>query len=112
MEDFLSNASTWLPFVAFLLPLVVGLVTKASLSSAAKAVVMLVLTGVAALLSQVDANAGILTVEMLTTWVGTMVVTIASYYGVWQPLGAGNVAPEVGIGPGADTYVEDYEDTP
>ncbi len=104
MQDVLNQVSTWLPFLAFFLPLVIGLVTKSTLSEKGKTVVMLVLTGVAALLSQVDANAGLLTVEMLTTWVGTVVVTIASYYGVWKPIGAGNVAPKVGIGPSDDTY--------
>ena len=34
----------------------------------------------------------------------TVVVTIASYYGVWKPIGAGNVAPKVGVGPSDDTY--------
>jgi|JI9StandDraft_1071089.scaffolds.fasta_scaffold16243_4 hypothetical protein len=104
MQDVLNQVSVWLPFLAFFLPLVIGLVTKSTLSEKGKTVVMLVLTGVAALLSQVDANAGLLTVEMLTTWVGTVVVTIASYYGVWKPIGAGNVAPKVGIGPSDDTY--------
>jgi hypothetical protein len=104
MQDVLNQVSVWLPFLAFFLPLVIGLVTKSTLSEKGKTVVMLVLTGVAALLSQVDANAGLLTVEMLTTWVGTVVVTIASYYGVWKPIGAGNVAPKVGVGPSDDTY--------
>ena len=71
MQDVLNQVSVWLPFLAFFLPLVIGLVTKSTLSEKGKTVVMLVLTGVAALLSQVDANAGLLTVEMLTTWVGT-----------------------------------------
>ena len=99
MEDVLNQVSTWLPFVAFFLPLVVGLISKSTLSKAGKTAVMLVLTGVAALFNQVDANAGILTVEMLTTWLGTMVVTIASYYGVGENIGGGNIAPDVGIGP-------------
>lgn len=99
MQDVLNTVSTWLPFVAFLLPLVVGFVSKSTLSQQGKTFIMLVLTGLAALLSQVDANAGILTVETLTTWIGTTVVTIASYYGVWKPIGAGNIAPKVGIGP-------------
>ena len=99
MTEALNAVATWLPLVAFFLPLVIGLISKSTLSSLGKAVVMLVLTGVAALASQVDTNAGILTLEMATTWIGTMIVTVASYYGVWNPLGAGNVAPEIGIGP-------------
>ena len=106
MEEVVSTIQGWLPIVGFVLPLVIGLITKASLSKGAKAVVMLVLTGVASLINQVDANAGILTVEMLNTWLGTMLVTVASYYGVWKPLGAGNIAPEKGIG-GASDYGSD-----
>ena len=98
MQDTLDVVAGWLPAVAFFLPLLVGLVTKSSLGQGGKAVIMLVLTGVAALVSQVDANAGILTVEMFTVWVGTIITTVASYYGVWKPLGAGNIAPTVGIG--------------
>jgi hypothetical protein len=99
MQETLNAVATWLPIVAFFLPLVVGLVSKSSLSRGGKTVVMLILTGVAALISQVDMNAGVLSVEMLTTWIGTMIVTVASYYGVWNPIGAGNIAPEKGIGP-------------
>lgn len=99
MTEALNAVASWLPLVAFFLPLIVGLVSKSTLSSSGKAVVMLVLTGVAALASQVDTNSGVLTLEMATTWIGTMIVTVASYYGVWNPLGAGNIAPERGIGP-------------
>lgn len=99
MEEAVSNIQTWLPFVAAALPLVVGFLYKSTLSQAGKTAVMLVITAIAALANQVDANAGILTVEALYTWLGATVVTIATYYGVWKPLGVGNVAPETGIGP-------------
>jgi hypothetical protein len=99
MEQAVNDIQTWLPFVAAALPLVIGFLYKSSLSQAGKAAVMLVITAIAALANQVDANAGILTVEALYTWLGTTIVTIATYYGVWKPLGAGNVAPQAGIGP-------------
>lgn len=98
MEEAVSNIQSWLPIVAAVLPLVIGFLVKSDLSEAGKTAVMLVITAIAALANQVDANAGILTVQMLTAWVGTSVVTIATYYGVWKPLGAGNVAPKFGIG--------------
>lgn len=99
MTEALTTIAAWLPLVAFFLPLVIGLISKSTLSTRGKTAVMLVLTGVAALASQVDANAGILTIEMATAWIGTTIVTIGSYYGVWKPLGAGNIAPDKGIGP-------------
>lgn len=99
VQEILDNVATWLPVVAFFLPLAVGLVSKSALSKKGKAVVMIVFTGIASLISTVDANAGVLTTEMAVTWIGTIITTIASYYGVWKPLGAGNPAPEFGIGP-------------
>lgn len=99
MDAFVDGLNGWLPAISFFLPLVIGLVVKSALPSGAKSVVMIVLTGVASLLATVEGNGDVLTTEMLTTWVGTLVVTVASYYGVWKPIGAGNPAPEVGIGP-------------
>lgn len=107
MEQLVSTVQSWLPLVVVFLPLLIGLLTKSTLSEKGKAVTMLVLTGVAALANQVDANAGILTVEMLGAWGLSVVVTISTYYGVWKPLGAGNIAPKVGIGPVTDYDVPD-----
>lgn len=104
VQDVLDTISGWLPIVAFFLPLAIGLLTKSSLSERGKAVVMLVFTGIAALIAQVEASNGILTDEMAITWLGTMVTTIASYYGVWKPLGAGNPLPDKGIGPSEAVY--------
>ena len=104
----LDQIADWLPVVAFFLPLVIGLVSKATLPEQAKAAIMLVVTVVAALAAQVAEAGGILEPETFKAWLLSMVVTIASYYGVWKPLGVGNIAPTVGIGP-ADSPVAETD---
>lgn len=97
----LDNIANWLndylPLVAFFLPLLVGLLTKARANEKLKATIMIILTGVAALWAQVGTG-DVLTADSLVEWAGTITVTIASYYGVWKPIGAGSPLPERGIG--------------
>jgi small basic protein len=93
----LDQIAGWLPAVAFFLPLVIGLVSKATLPEQAKAVIMLVVTAVAALAAQVAEAGGILEPETFKAWLLALVVTIASYYGVWKPLCVGNIALAVGL---------------
>lgn len=114
MIDIINAVQPWLPIVAFMLPLLVGLITKSTLSTPIKTAVMLILTCLATLLSQAEANAGLLTVDMLTTWIGATVVTIASYYGVWKNIpvlnsNAGNIAPNFGLGSSATPLFDDTE---
>lgn len=97
MNDFL-NAGSWLPYVALMLPLVIGLLVKSTASEKVKATTMLVITGISSLAYQVDQGGGVLTKEMAGAWLMSIVISIASYYGVWKPLGAGNIAPDKGIG--------------
>jgi hypothetical protein len=98
MNDFLS-AGSWLPYVALFLPLLIGLLVKSSASEKVKSVTMIVVTGVASLAYKVDAGGGILTKEMAGAWAMSMIIAVSSYYGVWRPLGAGNLGGDkVGIG--------------
>ena len=97
--DWTVDISGWLPLVSVALPVAIGLIVKASLSERAKAVVMLVATAVVALVNQITESAGVLSGEAFQAWGFALVVTIATYYGVWKPLGLGNIAPETGIGP-------------
>lgn len=101
MDSITSFVNDNLYTIAFLLPILVGLVVKASLPKAAKSLVMLILTGVTALLAEIGATAtGVLTPDLFEAWVKTMIVTVASYYGVYQNIGnLGNLAPKKGIGP-------------
>lgn len=103
MNDVINNLAAWvndnLVAIGFLLPLVVGIVTKATAPQWLKTLVMIVLTGVAALLAAADQAGGAVSAQLFNEWVTTMVVTIASYYGVWKPIGAGAPLPSIGIGP-------------
>jgi len=98
MNEFLTLAEGWLPIIVAFLPLVIGLITKSTAGESVKATIMIVVTGLSTLGAQVADGGGILTKEMLTAWLFSIVVAIASYYGVWRPLGLGNVAPDKGIG--------------
>lgn len=100
----LDSIASWLndnlQTVAFFLPLLVGLLTKSSLSQQVKAVVMLVITAVTTLVAA--QAAGGLDGPALQEWGKSVIVTIAAYYGVWKPLGAGSIGgDQVGFGPKA-----------
>lgn len=98
MNEFLTLAGGWLPIIVAFLPLVIGLVTKAVADQSVKATIMIVVTGLSTLGAQVADGGGILTKEMLTAWLFSIVVAVASYYGAWKPLGLGNIAPDKGLG--------------
>lgn len=97
--EFTLDVSEWLPYVSVALPVVIGFFVKSSLSERAKAAVMLVATALVTLVNQVTESAGILTGESFQIWLFATITTIATYYGVWKPIGLGNVKPAVGIGP-------------
>lgn len=98
MNSFLTLAGGWLPIIVAFLPLVIGLLVKSSASQEVKSVVMIVVTGLATLGSQVEAGGGILSKETAVAWLFSIIVAIATFYGVWKPVGLGNVAPDKGIG--------------
>jgi len=100
MNKFLLESGNWLIYLAPFIPLVVGLITKATLSSKLKAFTMIIVNGLAALAYQVESGGGILTKEMAAAWGFGIVVSAASYAGVWKPLGATSdtIAPKAGLG--------------
>lgn len=83
--------------VAFFLPLFIGFIAHSKASEKVKAVVMLFVTLVATLIAQKNSG-GLVTADSLQEWGKTVVITVASYYGVWKPLGAGSILPTKGIG--------------
>lgn len=93
-----SWINQYLELVAFLLPLLIGAISKASLNERAKATIMLVMTAAVTLVASTQSGA-VLDGATLREWATNVVITVASYYGVWKPLGLGNVAPDKGIGP-------------
>lgn len=97
-----DTAATWikdnLDLIAFLLPLFIGFITKAALPERAKATIMLVVTAIASLIASTQTGA-VLDGDTLQLWGKSVVITVASYYGVWKPVGLGNIAPAKGIGP-------------
>lgn len=89
--------------LTFTLPLVTGLVTKASWHPGVRAMVLLALTGAKTIGDAYIADA--LTVAVIVTTILNFGIAAASYFGFWKPTGA---APAVlSSGP-----LKDPKDTP
>lgn len=92
--------------ISAVIPILVGLITKATLSSGAKAVFMLILNAVNALVTTAVTTDGsaIITRQAFANFVIGVVISVAAYYGVYKPNNVtsdagGKLAPTVGIGP-------------
>lgn len=84
-----------------LLPLLVGLVTKAQAPARVKVVANLVASALAGLLLNAlnDAGVAVLSVEGVATWLQQTVISVATYLGVWKPLDVpARLAPSRGVG--------------
>ncbi|POH63647.1 MULTISPECIES: hypothetical protein [Cryobacterium] len=86
--------------VAIVLPILVGLVTTKETSSARKAIYLALLALLAGLLSQLLAaiNAGV-PYDLFTgliQGIGTFLVAVALYFGLWKPTGVTAAAQAVG----------------
>ncbi|RTK94031.1 hypothetical protein EKI60_04725 [Candidatus Saccharibacteria bacterium] len=99
MDNFLSVAGSWLPLIALFIPLIHGLLIKASAAHSVKTIANIVLSAVAALAYQVDSGGGILSRETATAWGMALLISITTYLGVWKPLDVPNrIAPNQGLG--------------
>jgi hypothetical protein len=89
--------------VGVFVPLAVGLLTKLHAPAGVKVAVNLVLTAVVTLIVNayvVDTGVAVISDEMLSQWIITTVISIATYYGVYKPLAVpGKLAPTIGLGP-------------
>ena len=106
-----DNNAVWVLnlVVTVLLPLLVGLVTKQSWSSAVKAVLLLVLAAITGLGSELldaatsnspyDLQVGALAA------VQALVVAIAVHFGLWKPIGATEAAQNTGLTDGPNRYI-------
>jgi uncharacterized membrane protein len=78
--------------IATLLPLLVGLVTKMSDSSAYKAILLLVLAAVSSVLNiwltAIHNNTDVNWKNVLINVALTFVVAVATHFGLWKPSGA------------------------
>lgn len=92
------STTTVTMLVGTLLPLLVGLATHRGAPRWFKTVVMLAATATATAIRQVIDQGGVLTEAAFVEWAQTVVVAVASYYGVWDPTIAGRLAPSAGLG--------------
>lgn len=87
--------------VGVLLPILVGLVTKAEAPAKVKIVVNMVLSAAGALVvnSVNDLGVAVISWEMFAAWLMQTVVAVASYVGVYKPLDFdAKAAPTRGVG--------------
>jgi hypothetical protein len=99
MGNFLNIAGSWVLWVFPFIPLLVGLLTKLNASSKIKSIAMILFNGLAALAYQIDTSGGILTKETASAWAFGIIVSTATYLGIWKPLEVTqNLAPDKGIG--------------
>lgn len=93
--------------ISLIIPLVVGLLTKLSVPSGVKAVMMIVLNAVNAFVvtAVVVDGSGVFTQEAFVNWLMGVVVSVATYLGLYKPLDitsstpTGKLGPTVGLGP-------------
>lgn len=93
--------------IAIFLPLLVGLVTTRVTASGAKAVLLLALSAISAVLTGWAAAAQEGSVfdmgTALLSALGTFVVGVAMHYGLWRPVGASAAVQAVGSSSGPHT---------
>lgn len=87
-------------------PLLTGLITKLGASDGVKAIVSFVLIAIATVLNQiVHDNGTFVWRDTIILFATTLVMHIATFYGIWSPMGHGpaptaKLLPDVGVGGG------------
>lgn len=91
--------------VGVLIPIFVGLVTKLKASSSIKAVISIVLSAVQSLIvsSMIDGGGAIISKNTFILWVLSLIVSVASYVGIYKPTGISEkLLPNAGLGSASD----------
>lgn len=91
--------------IGLVVPIVVGLITKLTTSSGLKALVMLVINAAQTLLVQATMADGtaIISKQTFIVWIFALIVSVASYAGVYKPLNltssteGGKLSPNRGL---------------
>lgn len=85
-------------------PVITGLITKLQAHPGTKALIALLLTAVIAVINAiVNANGDFVLRDVVVLFVTTFVWHVATYFGVWKPVGSGappgaRATAEVGVG--------------
>lgn len=93
--------------ISLIVPIATGLVTKYTLPAAAKAVIMVVLDGAVALITQavmLPDGTAVINTQALLAFILAVVVSVGTYLGVYVPVKLSNrpdgvLAPTLGVGP-------------
>lgn len=100
-SGFTLSAGLVMMISTFVIPIIVGLLTKYNASASLKQFVTAILAAVASLINaatQLDGTA-VISKEMLTLAIGTFVLSQATYLGIYKPLDLNaKTAPNLGVG--------------
>jgi len=108
-EVLTMSFAAWTIVQSFVVPLVVGVLTRVAASGPLKVVVQIVVNALGALLGNVVVLDGVavLSVPTLVMWGLGVAGTVAAHYGVWKPIevtgsspATNRLLPAVGIGRG------------
>ena len=88
--------------VGFILPLIVGYITKAAWPAGVRAVTLLALSGLSAFLTELISSLGTGSPfdvgATLLAVLGTFLAGVGAHFGLWQPTGLTAVAKRSGVG--------------
>jgi hypothetical protein len=96
------NAFTVSAILSLIIPVLTGLATKITAPPAVKQILTIVLSGVAAVISQnvVGDGSSVITKEVGLLWAMNLAIAITSYLGIYKPNDLNsNLAPNSGLGP-------------
>ena len=92
--------------IGVLIPVLVGLLTKLKASSTLKAVLNIVLGAIQSLIvsSMIDGGGALISKNTFILWVLSLIVSVASYVGVYKPTGiSSKLFPNSGLGSAPDS---------
>lgn len=102
MDDLITlDPTTVVMITALVVPILVGLLTKLNAPSGLKSFVMLLVSALSTLLAQAMTEDGyaVVSQDMFKAWIVTTVTAVATYYGVYKPLGvSSSLVPSKGLG--------------
>lgn len=92
--------------IGVVLPLVVGLLTTQRLAPKYKALILVLLSAVAAAIniSINDSGEAVFSQATLDTFIQTLIAGVASYFGVWKPFKLTSSTPDGKLGPNSGIW--------
>lgn len=89
------NLGLWSVIQGLIVPLVVGILVKATANSTFKVLVQIIVNAIGALIGSVVILDGVATISKATIlmWAVATIATISTHYGIWKPTGVTGSTP-------------------